>query len=65
MSKYFFSITEWPGGLGLEFGDENGSYGFAGACGGGVGKEVKRFPLNISRTERLIEELTKVIKEEE
>lgn len=65
MSKYFFSITEWPGGLGLDFGNSDGSYSFAGASGGGTGREVKRFPLNTARAKQLLEELVLALKEEE
>lgn len=48
MSKYYFSITQWPSGLGLDFGDESGGYSFVGPHGGGVAE-----PLNVSPLLRL------------
>ncbi len=54
-----FSITKWPGGYGLEIETNKHNYGFAGACGGGVGRTEKY--LKTSRTQ--LEELRKIIDE--
>lgn len=45
---FYFEIVEWPGG-----------YGFAGACGGGVGRTMRRFAVSGVQLEKLREILNR------
>lgn len=56
MQKFFLDITQWPSGIGVGIENEKGeSYGFAGACGGGVGHTIQRFTISGARLEKLKE----------
>lgn len=57
MKKVKISITQWPGGIGIDIGNENGSRAVAGVHGGGVGQTIKSWAVDA-------DELVKIIQKE-
>ena len=47
MSKVYVDITQWPGGQSLDIGNNHGATSVAGPHGGGVGRTIKRFTVDV------------------
>lgn len=58
MKEIYFEITQWPAGKSLDVADNDGySITIAGVHGGGVGKTIKRFKVNIDFLKDAISEI--------
>lgn len=61
--KVRFNITKWPSGYGLDIETEKHDYGFAGACGGGIGRTEKTFATSRTQLEKLREIIDEILEE--
>lgn len=63
--KVRFNITKWSSGYGIDIETDKHDYGFAGACGGGVGITEKTFTTSYVQLERLREIIDEILGEKD